>query len=702
MTEGRAWKIELVTYAASSEAVRAAVFNGADAVRIGLKGYSSFASSFDADSPAFSSAAQYCRIRGVKVYLSLDLPVTENIFNHTVNLAVRACREGVDAICSGDLGLLKALRQLLPEISLHAAVSANIHDSSGIKLYEALGIKRILLPVQLTGELIKQLKMHTQIELETACLGPQCIAYGGTCRMCAFTSKQKSITCTQPCRESCGIAASTKADGFGLRLKDLSLAGHLSELSSIGINALSITGANRRPEYSAMATGILRKALDDGKSPSEHDMDLLIKAFTPSGTTAGFYEGKLEDEMLDIKGEPVKKIRTVLSSVRTDYMRGDSQRVPVQFYVELKRGMNIRIIATDFKGKAAGAVGTVPEFSGSGRRELTPALLKTQLYNTMGTPYLCSGVKMSMDTGLYLPSADISHVRNEALNRLTELRRAIPEITVAKLPELLKFEGNKAAPDLSFFVLKASQLSVQLAGTKPKVLYVPLSEIKASPSSITPFWENGVTSICAVLPPIVTDVNAIEVYRELYTLKELHINEVMINSLSQLTPAQVLGFKIRGGINLNVTNSHSLKALKELGLISATLSPSIRLEQIREISKCMDTELPAYGRLQLMVTEHCIIKSLSGVCSCESLQTLRDKRGKLYPISRANGCRSVLYSPDKLYIADRLKDFEGLGLWCLNLSFTTENARECASIAGRYLNLNKFEPNARTKGLYYD
>jgi putative protease len=694
--------VELVTYTATPEAVRAAVFNGADAVRLGLKGCSSFTSSFEVETPAFSSAVEYCRVRGVKVYLSLDTPVTDNAFTHTVNLAVKACREGVSAICSGDLGLLKSLRQLLIDIELHAAVSANIHDSSGIRLFEAIGVTRVLLPPQLTGELIRQLRLHTRLELEASCFGPSCIAYGGTCRMCAFTTKKRNSICTQPCRDSCGIDASSKADSFGLRLKDLSLAEHLSELSSIGLNALSITGANRRPEYSAMATGIFRKALDDGRPPSEHDMGLLIKAFTPSGTTAGFYEGKLDAEMLDLKGEPVKKLRTVLNSVRADYMRGDSQRVPVQFNVELKRGMNIRITATDSAGKTAGAVGTVPEYAGSGRRELTPALLKTQLYNTMGTPYLCSGVKMSMDTGLYLPSADISHVRNEALSRLTELRRPAPETTVAKLPELLKFEGYKTPPDLTFFVLKASQLSVQLAGTKPKVLYVPLSEIKASPSSITPFWENGITSICAVLPPIVTDINAIEVYRELYSLKELHINEVMINSLSQLTPAQVLGFKIRGGMNLNVTNSFSLKTLKELGLISATLSPDLSLEQIREISKCIDTELPAYGRLPLMVTEHCIVKSLSGVCSCESFQALRDKRGKLYPISRAKGCRSVLYSTDKLYIGDRLKDFEALGLWCLNLSFTTENARECASIAGRYLNLNKFEPNARTKGLYYD
>ncbi len=699
--------MELVAYVSSAEAVRAAVVNGADAVRTGFSGFCPFSSSFTSDGRDFAAVAEYCRIRGVKIYISFGRTLTDIRFNEALNIALKACRDGADAVCSGDIGFLKAIRQLLPRTALHADASVGIHDSSGAAFLASLGISRILLPHQLSGSLLKQIRFRnpeSTVELETSCYGQQCIAYQNTCRMSAFTAKPKEGSlCAEPCRESCSLNMGAKSDIGCLRLKSLSLHEHIPELSQLGINAVSVAGAGRRPELTAMAVGIFRKIIDGNKvTPStEHDIEILNSIFSPSGTTAGFYEGKHGGEMFEDKKQPPHKNRTVLASVRADYMGGDAQRVAVHMLAELRRGMNLRISVTDGSGNTAGADGPPPEAAGYDKRELTPAILKTQLYNTLGTPYICTDARIEADTGLYLPSADISQVRKAALNRLSKMRGHAPEITVGKLPELLKFEGSPGKPDYTFSVLKASQLSPQLAGTKPKVLYIPLNEVKASPASITPFWENGVTSICAVLPPIVSDTNAIEVYRELYSLRELHIDEVMINSLSQLTPAQVLGFKIRGGLNLNVSNSYTLKALKEHGLISAMLSPQLTIDNIREISKCIDTELPFYGRLPLMVTENCIIKDTMGVCSCEGPQNLFDRRGRLHPVIRAEGCRNIIYSPDKLFLANRLRDFENLGLWCLNLSFTTENARECSSVAGRHLLLNKFEPNFKTKGLYY-
>jgi putative protease len=115
--------LELVAYVGSAEAVRAAVVNGADAVRLGIRGFSPFASSFAADGDDVAAAAEYCRIRGVKVYLSVSLPPGDGGFKEALCLVLQACRRGADAVCSGDLGLLRALRQLLPETPLHADVS---------------------------------------------------------------------------------------------------------------------------------------------------------------------------------------------------------------------------------------------------------------------------------------------------------------------------------------------------------------------------------------------------------------------------------------------------------------------------------------------------------------------------------------------------------------------------------------------------
>ena len=220
------------------------------------------------------------------------------------------------------------------------------------------------------------------------------------------------------------------------------------------------------------------------------------------------------------------------------------------------------------------------------------------------------------------------------------------------------------------------------------------------PSSITPFWENGHTRICAILPPVVPDADAVETYRNLSTLKQLHIEDVQIHSLSQRGPARILGFRVHCGIGLAVSNDWALRVLQDGGASSATLSPELSFSQLRQLSKCLDTELYAYGRVPLLCSETCLIKAAGGSCDCHKACGLLDKAGRLYPVQRTGGCRSILYSADKLFLGDRLRELKTLGVRCLHLAFTTENARECFSIAERYLGLNTYAPNAKMKGYY--
>ena len=42
------------------------------------------------------------------------------------------------------------------------------------------------------------------------------------------------------------------------------------------------------------------------------------------------------------------------------------------------------------------------------------------------------------------------------------------------------------------------------------------------------------------------------------------------------------------------------------------------MPQIRDLSKAVPSEIIAYGRLPLMVTEHCLIRNKSGQCDCKN------------------------------------------------------------------------------------
>ena len=165
--------------------------------------------------------------------------------------------------------------------------------------------------------------------------------------------------------------------------------------------------------------------------------------------------------------------------------------------------------------------------------------------------------------------------------------------------------------------------------------------------------------------------------------------------------ARELGFTLRGDYGLGVFNGQTLKELKRLGFRSATLSFELKLAQIRDLSKGLDSELVVYGRLPLMITENCIIHNHSGRHTCANVNLLTDRKGERFPVVKAPGCRNEILNSKKLFLADKAGDWQRLGLWAGRLMFTTENARECVQVLERYLGRGSYQPNDYTRGLYY-
>ena len=159
---------------------------------------------------------------------------------------------------------------------------------------------------------------------------------------------------------------------------------------------------------------------------------------------------------------------------------------------------------------------------------------------------------------------------------------------------------------------------------------------------------------------------------------------------------------VRGDFGLNIYSSAAVEATHSMELKSACLSTEMTMPQIRDVSKLNDCELLVYGRMQLMVTENCLIKGKTGQCTCHlSSAKLKDKTGAEFPIIKdGNTCRSILLNGKKLYWLDRQHDLSRLGLWAVRLSFTTENPREVDQVLASFLNPVPFDPGACTRGLY--
>ena len=208
--------------------------------------------------------------------------------------------------------------------------------------------------------------------------------------------------------------------------------------------------------------------------------------------------------------------------------------------------------------------------------------------------------------------------------------------------------------------------------------------------------------VAAVLPRIVHDGELPRIKKSLEVLRAAGVRDALVGNLGLIAPVREAGMRVHGDFGLNIFNSASMNVMRSLEMASATVSFEMTLPQIRDMSKAVNAELIAYGRLPLMVTEHCLIHNKTNECTCHLKATrLIDKTGAEFPVIRdGDSCRSVLLNGKKLSWLDRQDDLAKLGLWATRLYFTTENSKEVDRVLNDYMNPEPLDPGACTRGLY--
>ena len=684
--------IELLAPAGSPESVIAAVQNGADAVYLGMGNFNARRGARNFTDEEFEKAVRYCRIRGCKVYVTLNTLVNDREIEPAVQAAKLASDLGADGIIIQDLGLIRAIRAVLPDIPLHASTQMSLHNLAGVEAAAELGLTRAVLARELSLEQIRFITKHASIETEVFCHGALCFCHSGQCYMSALIGRRSGNRgmCAQPCRMAYSLTGSV--DEYPLSLKDSCLANRLQELEEAGVACLKIEGRLKRPEYTAIVTGIYSKALREHRKPTAEEMELLEKAFSRQGFTQGYFNGDKKD-MFGVRSETDKADESVFTTARKAYADGELRRVPVHFYTVVEKGEPAKAIAFDDEGNRAVAFGPVPERAK--RQGLTEGYLTEQMFKTGGTPYTCVENRAKAEPGLFLPASEVNELRRKLISELSERRAAPPTRRVGRMPAMPKNLGSVADPKIIFQVRCEDQLLPELAELKPDYLYVPALLMAKRPELVVPFVEKGATPV-AVLPRVITDQQSPEVYAALEQLFGEGVREALVGNLGHVFLAKKAGMKIRADFGLNAFNAMSLEMLREAGFLSATASFELRLSQIRDMPKPLDTEIIIYGRLPLMISEQSLVKT-----TVQDTAQLADRMGSVFPVARDYGDRTVIYNAHKLYLADKKEDLYATGAWGLRLLFTNESGRECVEVAKGHLGLSDYRPNVLTRGLYY-
>ena len=685
--------LELLAPAGSMEAVTAAVQAGADAVYMGYGDFNARRNAKNFSREEFAAAVSYCHLRGVKVYLTLNTLLTDREMPEGARLAAEAGEIGVDAVLVQDLGMLRVLRQASPDLPVHASTQMTVHNLDGVKLCADLGMTRVVLSRELSRDQIAYICQNSPIEIEVFGHGALCMCYSGQCFMSSMIGGRSGNRglCAQPCRLKYGWNG--KADGNPLSLKDMSMAGHIQELKRMGVACLKIEGRMKRPEYVAVVISIYAKAIKENREPTPEEIEQLTAAFSRQGFTDGFYLDKQGPNMFGVR-EETKEPKELFAQARAMYQR-ENPRVPVTFYAMIRPGEPAQVGVEDSSGRVATVKGPVPEAART--CAITTEQVEEQLSKTGGTPYRCDKVRALVEDGLSLPLSALNAMRREVLEDLSRQRTALPERRSGEFHPGARYNNRKEAPELTVSVLKADQVTAALMEQDPTLVYVPAGELYAHPETV----ELAKGRVAVTLPRVAWDRERDELVKQLEKARELGVTDALVGNLGMLPIARELGFTLRGDYGLEVYNAQALKELKKMGLVSSTLSFELKLAQVRDISKPMDTELITYGRLPLMIMESCVIKNRSGRCNCHNENLLTDRKGKQFPVVKAPGCRNEILNCQKLFLADRQGDYQRIGLWAQRLMFTTETADECARVAERYRGAGDWTPGEYTRGLYY-
>lgn len=689
--------MELLAPAGSMEALRAAVCNGADAVYLGADTFNARMNARNFSAADLQEAVVYCHVRGVKVHLTLNTLVLDREMPRAAELIRLAASCGVDAFIVQDLGVVSLCRQLAPDVPIHASTQMSIHSLEGVMEAAALGCSRVVLARELPAEEIAHICKKSPVEIEVFVHGALCMCYSGQCYLSSVIGRRSGNRgqCAQPCRLPYGYGR-FESTRYPLSLKDNCLVGELDELRRMGVASIKIEGRMKRPEYVAIVTRAYRTVLNGGKlMPS--DLQELETAFSRQGFTDGYFRGQTGSDMFGRRQEG-EDTADLFASARATYEQGEPQRIGVRFYAMIRRGEPAQLAVEDPDGNLCRTRGPVPEQAVY--RSLTPQDLEQQLKKTGGTPYLCTAVRSSLDPDLMLPASAINAMRRDVIAELTAKRGRAAPAHLNAYDEPPRYDGIAGEPQLTIAVRTAGQITSRMLSMKPTVLYVPLSELAEHPDLRQRVSVE--TQLAAILPRVIWSGELAPVARQLRTVYEMGVRQVLAGNLGQLHIARAAGFAVRGDFGLNIVNSRAMRYLREQGLDSQLLSFELTLPQIRDISKAVPAELLIYGRLPLMLMENCVMKNRTGICACQTgTVRLVDRVGEEFPIVKDPGtCRNVLLNGKKLYLLDKKDALRGMGLWALRLQFTTENPGEIDKVLMDYQGRAVFDAGSYTRGLY--
>ena len=659
---------ELLAPAGSFEALKAAIAGGADAVYFGGGDFNARINAKNFSNEEIKKAIDMLHSCGRKAYITLNTLVHNRELNDYLRFAEFVYKAGADALIVADIGGAEAIHKHLPNLELHASTQMSGHNLAQAQLLANHGFSRMVCARELPKDDIEYLVKNSPIEIDMFTHGALCVCHSGQCLFSSIVGGRSGNRgeCAQPCRLP--YTDENGKQSYSLSLKDLSLAGHITDLIDCGVQSLKIEGRMKSPEYVYGVVRAFRTLLDEGKNATPEELSALARVFSRGGFTQGYYNRKINSSMLGIRSDEEKSISktTLYSSEKIDEITLKKTKINAFARIHLDKPIELTLKCGEIE---VTALGQIPEKAINA--PLYPENIKKNLTKFGATNFELADFSLTFDDTVMLPISALNELRRNACQMLEEALNGnnMERIGFDKYVPTTPKSEKKTMRTARFY--HPNQITSN-AQEYFDIIYLPLQNYNGECQGI-------------ILPPVILDSELAKVKSMLQKAKQNGAKYALVGNLGALKLAKELEFTIHGDFRFNVYNNETVAKLENLKVENIILSPELTIPQIRDVKG--DTSAIIYGRIPLMLLEKCVSKEVTSCENCErGKASITDRKGISVPILREFEHRNVIYNSAPTYMADREDELSRAKITNCHFIFSTESAKEVDFVINAYKN----------------
>ena len=679
----------------------------ADEIYLGLKGFGARRNAENFTVEELKKAIDYAHLRGSRIFLTLNTIMT----NREIELLYPTLKDlynyGLDAIIVQDLGYAEYLHKNFPNIEIHGSTQMTVANYYEINYLKELGFKRIVLPRELSFEEIKEIKKHTDIELEVFVSGSLCISFSGNCYMSSFIGGRSGNRgmCAQPCRKeyknSCGEKSyflSPKDQLYGLD--------EIKKLQEIGVESIKVEGRMKDVSYVYETVSYFRnlingidkeestpKLFNRGYSKGyfyDNDKSIMNRDYSYNiGEKIGEVIGKnirLDEDIVsgdgitfvskdykNLGGTYINKIaykneklilnfpegtkyifrnyNKRLNDEITKKLKSTDKKLEINFdfIAKLNEKLILKIYLEDKNGNRILNLEEVSETltQKAQKRAISEEEIKEKLSEIGDSEFTVKDIKIDIDGNIFIP---LSELKNLKRNAVEKFREKILSYFRRDLDRELK-ENNQ-----EYFKLEIEK-------DEPKDLEI---RVIVSNEEQKNFLEN-----------IKNEYNIKEIYYRTYDiakqskLSQHNLNNKLASNLYELLENKNSDVMLNW--NMNIVNSYTINVLEKIKkLESFIISPEINFSKIRELGKTrLKKALLIYSKLKGMTIDIDLTDNKNEI--------ITNKENDKFNIIR-NEYGTEIFLDKPLNIINMIDDIKKLNVDIVVLEFTTETIEDIKKV----------------------